>query len=664
MANPRSGPALGELAAASLLALGVTALAHWLFFLLAPLIRSFNRPISPGEIVPWVLPWTQVRDGIETYALYVLALAVIGGTALVCGWLLGERWRFWAPLSGKPAPARRLTLAILLTLPLLVLWVRQVGFVPPQTPLQSTGWTWQTVGPAYRVFAVTAALSVIALAVQARAPRWLTPLIALLLVPACLIPTDTSPGLLVDYNYVLLPALRLLSGAALSDIYFQYGPLPPMLAAAWLSMGLEPSAFRLVGQAAYYVAILSVFFLAKRLFLVPATAILLIAALVIGRLYTSNADVLCCLQITPLRIDLWLPLVIVVWLAGAWHLSAGLVCGILLLVAHKFGVIYTLAYLQALVVLLTLQLADRDPSVPPTAVLRRAALRVYPGVGLIIGCYVLSSLLLKNESYGDYARHYLSVGIGFLPISESSFYWYVLPTISLTLILLLRLRALVTQRYLQTAVLLVFCAAGSLIYFYGRSHEQALLNLSISLLVIVFLLLDLTTRLMAANSDSSGSQAAYWRIAPLLFGGLLIAGMAVWYGEHIATKFSRQLAALSRGEITYPLSVDRDHLERELTAIRAATGDSDRVYFLAAADFDYYYFGGYRPVGYVNPFWAWIFTDDLRVHLDTLLDAGWFLVIAEDMRDIPSKLGLEHDFERDAAGLLIIARSAALGPSN
>jgi hypothetical protein len=62
--------------------------------------------------------------------------------------------------------------------------------------------------------------------------------------------------------------------------------------------------------------------------------------------------------------------------------------------------------------------------------------------------------------------------------------------------------------------------------------------------------------------------------------------------------------------------------------IRAVTGDSEKVYFACRyIDVIFYYYGGYAPVGYFHPFTSWIFTKDLELFLQDLLDKGYFIVM-------------------------------------
>lgn len=275
---------------------------------------------------------------------------------------------------------------------------------------------------------------------------------------------------------------------------------------------------------------------------------------------------------------------------------------------------------------------------------------------------VLSAFLLYNPEFGNYAVYYQKFGIGFMRISPESFFWYVLPIICVTFILLVRLREKLSTAYLQTALLVVLSAVANLVYFFGRSHEHALLNIAIILLFVVFFLLDLVVRLLRLGFEDGTTPVPPLRYGGVSVAGLLLAMMVVYYGDNISTKAVRQVSAVAQGDVTYPFEVDRSTLEGELQAIRRATEKSEKIYFLSRWDFQYYYYGGYRPLGYVNPFWAWIVAEPLREQLNRLLDNGYFLVVSDEMRPVLEYLSIDYDFSTDALDLLVISRQAAPVP--
>lgn len=97
---------LRDLAVATILTIAVTALCYRFYFLLAPIIWQQNLKPEPGEIVPWVIPFTAERDGIELYALYIMTFTAIGGSFLLCAWFLRQNWNPWSRTSCEPSTFR------------------------------------------------------------------------------------------------------------------------------------------------------------------------------------------------------------------------------------------------------------------------------------------------------------------------------------------------------------------------------------------------------------------------------------------------------------------------------------------------------------------------------------------------------------------------------
>ena len=146
-------------------------------------------------------------------------------------------------------------------------------------------------------------------------------------------------------------------------------------------------------------------------------------------------------QSTPLRLDLWLILLVLVYFKGAYHWSAGLFCGLMLLLHKNFGIIYSAAYIQLLLTLCVIDTAVipgqaiKTVSVALTTFLKRN----YLNLVLIVTGALMHYLLFRNPNIqGDF--DYVRLGIGFIKIATDSFYWYVVAVSGLAFVLLFRLR--------------------------------------------------------------------------------------------------------------------------------------------------------------------------------------------------------------------------------
>jgi hypothetical protein len=326
-------------------------------------------------------------------------------------------------------------------------------------------------------------------------------------------------------------------------------------------------------------------------------------------------------QITPWRLDAWLILLAAVYWQGPCHWSAGVACGALLLLLNKFGVIYSAAYLQLLVTLFVLQRIDNPDGVSLLQDARDWPRRCASSLAILPICAAVGQAIFYSGDFGNYALNYRSVGIGFIRIAPTSFYWHFPPVVAVSGLLLVRLRNHLPPRYLAAGFLLGYLAIGNSLWFFGRSHEHAILCLSIVLIFEVFLCLDLVSRYLAEDDRLGPLAGQRARNTALGLAAAAIAAIAIYYGDNIWRKVEIQGDNLSEGRFIYPGApdrpdgkrqaeeipaatahpqlVDRQDIARQLEAIRTVTRNSPHVYFIGRLDFWYYYLGGYCPVGFV-----------------------------------------------------------------
>jgi hypothetical protein len=375
-----------------------------------------------------------------------------------------------------------------------------------------------------------------------------------------------------------------------------------------------------------------------RLFQTRVLPAFLLAALVLGRLYAGNWDPVEQLQVTPLRLDLWFPLLVVVYWLGPYHWLTGLVCGLLMLCIKNFGIIYSLAYLQLLVTLWAISYFNSEKRLPFASSLGEFGMRCAVPVTIMVCFGIFSHFLFRNTTYGDYAGNHLQIGIGFIRIAADSFYWYVPVMMSVVIVLLIRLRNSVSTAYLASGFLLTYFAIGNSVYFFGWSHEQNIINISIVLLFLFFFMLDLISRFLDERAGGDSTFLFLRRNGSVVMASAMIAAIAIFYSHNIVLKTATQMINIKSSQAIYPLPVNFYSLNNYINGVRAVTSYSSKVYFIDGADFELYYYGGYAPVGYCNPFQTWTFTRDLNRFLQGLLDSGYYLVCSDEMKYLLANL--------------------------
>ena len=336
--------------------------------------------------------------------------------------------------------------------------------------------------------------------------------------------------------------------------------------------------------------------------------------------------------------SLWVPLLVLVYRWGPYHWSVGLLCGALILLLKTFGIIYSLAYLQLLITVWIVNYADgKREAVSLLRSMTNHGKRCSAPVIIIAGCSIASYFLFRNDVYGNYSSYYQKIGIGFIKIATDSFYWYVPAVVSTVTILLFKLRNSVSSSYLNTGLLLTYCSIGNSIYFFGRSHEHNILNVSIVLIFLFFFMLDLISRALSEFGRKEGGPSFLHRYGIVCVASAFIIVVIVSYSRNILKKSYAQVTNITEGQLIYKHEVDKDFY-RYMDIIKIATKKSPKVYFIQEVDFYSYYYGGYAPVGYCNPFTSWIFTKDLNHFLQGLLDNGYYLVYSLSMSNLITKL--------------------------
>jgi hypothetical protein len=599
----------------TLIATASAGLLYFCYFQLTPWIWSQNIPVKPEELMPWLNRWLldeKERDGIELYALYALMFF-----DLLFIYTLSREWDRFASKS----------VLYLLALPLVavsITFIHSIGFQPPMNTLASHAVP-DIFARAFTVMAAILPIIILLYYLQKYSARWALIAVAYLLIPVCFI--STKPLSWEDIQYIFAPALRLFHGAEVSEIYFQYDLLLSLITLAWMKLQLDLNLFQMVAQCAYYLLLLGLFAFSSRWFIDKRLPVFLLVALVLVRIYAGPHDAAYIFQVTPLRLDMWLILLLLVYFKGPYHWSAGLFCGLMLILHKNFGIIYSAAYIQLLLTLCVLNAVMLPGKAIKTASM---ALRIffkknYPNLALILVGALAHYLIFMNVN-GQSDFYFQRLGIGFMRIATNSFYWYVVVMSGLSFALLIRLRTRVSGNYLAAGFCLIYLVIGNSLYFFGRSHENNIINISSILVLLFFLLMDMVSRSFVDTSDKPAKLFIHRNLA-MIVSFTFIASIAVWYGDSITHKAIIQARNMGNWQFIYPPEYSERDVMNVIVEVKSVTGDNPKVYFVSIYDFVFNYYGGYAPVGYYNPLTSWISRRELNKFLQDLMDHGYYLVI-------------------------------------
>lgn len=605
-----------------LLTAAVSCVLYILFFYISTWIWSFNPQISPSEFTPIVRGFIFEHDGMESFFLYAFMFINIIFSLFFSRWLLTSKIN-----------KNQILITSIILLPFAGYYFYRIGFFPPIPGISNTGTS--PVGSAL----IISLFSLLLYSLYNKYGFIVKSI--LLIITAFTTLVVTYPNSLPDLAYVLSPALRLADGDKFSEIYFQYDILLSLFAFAWIKLNWALEWFPFLGQLSFLLFFLGAFLFSDRFFKSKGLSVLFLIALLLIRYYAVWEQGFSIFQVTPLRLDLWLILLLVGYKKGIQHWLFGICLGLLILLHRNLGLIYFGAYL---ILLITLFVIELNQLIKEKKLTVRSFLSIFithfrhnaVNLGIIVISFILC-LVLFGEIFSNSAILYRKYGIGMLPISKNSFYWYVPVVMSTLAVLLFYYRSKVSSRYFITALFTILLAISNSMYFFGRSHENNILNISGILVLALFVVFDLLITFSPAfdskistpkknkklpEKKSYPIKKKIMQFLPILF----IALPSYFYSNRISDKLNRKQDNFSSQQYKFPLLTS----PIDTTAIGEITDNSRKVYFLDfQMDFYYYYYGKYTPLGYFSPCGAWIFKKDLTSFLQKLLDDQYFIVVNE-----------------------------------
>jgi hypothetical protein len=596
--------------------LTLTGMLHLVFFHFAKQIWAMQEDIPLQAVTSWSR-WAMLdRDGVEPQVLLLLTLVLCVLTVLGMQWL-------------KHAP--RLLHMVLMTACLMFGVIFVVG-VPLQAPLAQTARLWRYV------LVVEAGIFLAALVARwATRQRGLHFILAAALVPVCFL--EASLPSHADLSCILAPALKLRLGFSPAQIYMQYDYLLALLAVGWHWIGGEPFAFSRVTQGSYYLLLVASFLLARRMFQEQRLAGMLLVALCVVRIYSIPGDANVWPQTTPLRLDLWILLLAPALVLGLRHWSVGLVAGLIYFFARSFGILYLGSYALALSVDFLLRHFDAEEHIPFWREIAAYARPMAAGL-VFVGAGLLAARWVFGNQVSDALLTYQRLRLGMMRITPESFYWWIAPALAATGWLAFSLRGVIGQRRAGASIFLLTLSIGNSIYFFGRSHEGNLLNISAPLLFTVFLGMDLAILAWQAGPVwvHRCVHAAPWLALAIV--GFFYSGQIV---EKIHTQFEWAARRQALPEHDQTGTIDCQEI--------AAVAKDSRVFVYDLADYWFYEQCGYVPPGYVQPILLQPLRAKLVEQLNQLLNARYKIIVPKvhaDGIDFPFDFS---DVESSLAGM-------------
>jgi len=579
-----------------------TFILYKLFFAFSNIIWSMNLKVNPNDLSPQIRGWLGERDGIETYALYILVFACIFLTILLI------RSYDFLKLRNKI-----ILLVILLSIFFsdAYFYFTDIGFNFPM-PNQAKGVT------PFIIMAIVFIVLWLLIKIASKKEKLADILIIIFLIPICFIAVAKIS--IFDYSFIFAPALRILKNFELKDIYFQYDLLLSGIATIWMKLNINLNYFQVIGQFSFYALFLASFFFSKKFFIKKKLAYYLLISLVLVKIYGLMHDPILVFQVTPLRIDWWLLILIVSFSRGIYSKLLGFILAALIIFHKTFGLIYVISYFEIIFVLFLFDLIYNKISLESCKNnIKKHFNLCLPNIIIIFISFVINLLIFNGASI-ESAYLYQQIGIGFIQISKISFYWYFLVLVSATVAILFLKRNNLSINYFNSSLLLIALSIGNSIYFFGRSHEHNIINISASLIFVLFLFFDLV---LYHTEIKTQLQSKYRKIISVLLPSSFIVLIIFFYSAGIRDKVITQFHNILNHQTIYPLS-PKDLFN--ISKVKKLTHNSDKLYFTGPDDFYYYYYGNYIPQGHFSPYASWVYKKDMVDFMQKLLNNGYYIV--------------------------------------
>jgi hypothetical protein len=401
-----------------------------------------------------------------------------------------------------------------------------------------------------------------------------------------------------DYSYYIGPAIKLLDGEKLGTFYIQYNLLGTFLFAAMQKypLGINDMWFVLIIIFSFWMTLyLKV---ASLLFKNRNMIVLFLFALIIVRCLSIWGGPVWIPQVSSIRMDLWVPILIVVSYFGFQSIITAIVFSLCYLLDDVFGFLYLALYVAILFYCFFLKLYN-DKRIMIR--IKDIMLFVLPVISFIIHFIIFGSL---GSPAG---KIYSNMHFSFLPISIFSSFWLIAWALPICLYFLCQNKQ---NRILYLFIFGIMCI--QLAYFFGRSHEHNLRNISGITIFIFFLTID------TIYSMASRKNIILW--ATIIF----VGGIAANFNSTLVEKVSISIPRIKHGRWLDPNPIDKQIADQGeyLRSIGASK-------IIVLTDIDSYinYRLGHRQAGYFSPFYANFSTKQTISFLKDEMKNGYRLII-------------------------------------
>lgn len=420
--------------------------------------------------------------------------------------------------------------------------------------------------------------------------KWRWYLLGLFVLCSFFVILSLAPPRVYDYSFYIGPSLKLLQGERLGTFYMQYNVIGLLLFVQMILLKLRLHQMELVMAGVLIGWFVLYYFLSKRFFKDKFLVFLFMVSLFVIRFGAVMFDPIYIPQVGPLRLDLWVPLLLVISIFGLKSPMSAWTVGLMYVFDNFFGFLYLGVYTLALIFLVMSRFYRSSSS---RMTLKKIIILFLPLIlAVFFNLYFFGGLLSPSS------RLYKDVALDFLPIAIHSIFWFF--------VFLMPICFYFRRSLFVFALLLV-----QLIYFYGRSHDHNVLNISGILLFIIFLGLD-------------GAKNWLNKKKTYLVAAGFITICAFLFGATIVGKFERAIDRIHRGVMYDESSIDRD-----IDSSPNYIDPSSKTIVLSKIDSYINYRYKLPQIGYFSPFYAHVYVDETAEYIRNQMTSGYHVVLWE-----------------------------------
>ena len=556
----------------------LSAIFYSAFVLLSKTIHHIRTNPDLTDVSAWLLGFAQENDGIELYVMTFAMPIYILSSYIIINYLKIN----FSFLSKK-------SISIVCLLPVLVLVILNLIFKEPLTSMTLVLFVSVIIISCLIIF-----LSNFRFSIYTKISVYISLFIFFTLI-CLLVSMDPS---IFNYSYYIGPANKILNGEKLGTFYIQYNIIGTFLFAAMQKCNLLIHEMQIVLSILFAVWMLLYAKAALLIFKNRSMVGLFLLSLLIVRCLSIWGGPVATPQVSPIRMDLWVPLLIVVLYFGFQSVITALAFSVCYLADDVFGFMYLALYVVILLYHFCHEWYNE----------KRIRLRIEDIMLLVLPIISYSVHFIVFGSFSSLAGNvYSNFHFGFMPISEYSSFWLIAWALPICLYFLCQNKQ---NRILYLFILGLACI--QLTYFFGRSHEHNLRNISGITIFIFFLTID--------TIYSLSSKKKIILCATVIF----VGGIVVNFNSTVIEK-----VALAASKIKNKTLIDSSPIEKQIALKGEYLKAFDPQKILVLCDIDSYiiYRLGYNQIGYFSPFYANFSTKKTIVFLKDRINNGYRLIV-------------------------------------